>query len=349
MAQEQPQRRPLLQDVVVIRPTAIVLLVLMHAFTMFAGNWPPVETYRPVAAYWWVAKAAYSFMLEIFVFISGYLFAYQQLERNRPASLRRIAGSKLRRLVLPSAVFSVLYLLCFRPVASLSPADLYDVVEGEGHMWFLPMLFWCFVLCRALTAWGGAERRKFALLLILALLSGISLPLQLDKACYYLLFFYGGYAVRQHREELLVRYAHPRCILLMSALFVGLFIAGSLLIRHLDTLPAASYLARKGVAAARCAVMIPYAAAGIAATWLLVNRMVRSRRLPEWLATANAYCFAVYIFHQFLLKALYYHTALPEATGIYALPFAGFAAALAGSFLLAYPTLRTRAGRYLLG
>lgn len=343
-------QRPQLHDVTVIRPLAILLLVVMHSFTMFGGNWPLPEGYTPIETYWWVAKTTYSFMLELFVFISGYLYAYQRLERGTAGQpLRSLVRSKLQRLILPSVVFGTIYLLCLTPPEALRPGDAYEVLRGTGHMWFLPMLFWCFIGCRLLARWRIPERRKIALLLLLALLSGISLPLRLDKTCYYLLFFYGGYLVRTRRATLLHRYARPRPILLLATAYVLLFVGGALAIRWLQTIPAEEYLLRKGLHAAKCALMIPYAATGTFTAWLLVNRLLRGRTPGRIFVAAGTLCFAVYIIHQFLLKALYYRTSLPARVDPHVLPFIGLAVALTGSVALAIVGRRTRIGRYLLG
>lgn len=340
----------LLSDVVVIRPFAILLLVVMHSFTMYGGGWElPVECH-PVETYWWVAKATYSFMLEIFVFVSGYLFAYQLTERGKAApSLGQIVRSKLRRLILPSVVFSAIYVVLFTPFEELSFGTLYKILCGAGHMWFLPMLFWCFIGGWMLLRWRAGNGPKFTLLVILALLSSVSLPLQLDKTCYYLLFFYGGCVVRQHSPSLIARFSNPRSIALIAAVFVVLFVAGTLAIEALSSVSAENYFVRKGIGSACRALMLPYAATGIAVTYFAVNYRLEHRPLPYWLTVANKYCFAVYICHQFLLKALYYRTPLPGTTGTLLLPFAGFVLALTGSILLALYLNRTRVGRYLLG
>lgn len=340
----------LLSDVVVIRPLAILLLIVMHSFTIYGGGWDLPDACQPVETYWWIAKVTYSFMLEIFVFISGYLFSYQLRERNKPApSLGQLVRSKLRRLILPSIVFSALYLPLFTPPEKLSFGSLYKLLDGAGHMWFLPMLFWCFLGGWMLLRWKAGNGGKFAILIGLALLSSVSLPLQLDKACYYLLFFYAGCVVRQHSRALIARFAEPRSIALATAIFVTLFISGTLAIRALSELPAESYLVRKGIGSACRALMLPYASAGIAATYLGVNWWLKEHALPSWLATANRYCFAVYIYHQFLIKALYFHTPLPDTAGTFLLPFVGLALTLTGSCMLALWMGRTRVGRYLLG
>ena len=72
-----------LSEIDVIRPVLIFLLILYHSFIIYAGGWREPAGFEPNAAYWWIAKGSYSFMLETFVFISGYVFMYQIKERNK--------------------------------------------------------------------------------------------------------------------------------------------------------------------------------------------------------------------------------------------------------------------------
>lgn len=67
----------ILTEVSVIRPILIVLLVVYHSFIIYQGGWSEPDGFEPNRTYWWISKASYSFMLEAFVLISGYVFAYQ--------------------------------------------------------------------------------------------------------------------------------------------------------------------------------------------------------------------------------------------------------------------------------
>lgn len=71
------KRKVYLEDVVVLRLSLIVLLVLYHSFCIFSGAWEVPKDYPLIPIYWWIAKTSYMFMLETFVFISGYLFGFQ--------------------------------------------------------------------------------------------------------------------------------------------------------------------------------------------------------------------------------------------------------------------------------
>lgn len=66
-----------LNEISFIRPILIVMLVMYHAFAPWTGAWSEPTWFVPCRAYWWWGKLNYSFMLETFVLISGYVFDYQ--------------------------------------------------------------------------------------------------------------------------------------------------------------------------------------------------------------------------------------------------------------------------------
>lgn len=103
--------KKILTDVCAIRLILIILLVLYHAFAIFCGGWTPLDGYPRPEGYWWIGKSAYSFMLEAFVFISGYVYGYQIYRNPEKLSLKAVVQSKLKRLILPSIIFSTVYYL----------------------------------------------------------------------------------------------------------------------------------------------------------------------------------------------------------------------------------------------
>ena len=67
------------------------------------------------------------------------------------------------------------------------------------------------------------------------------------------------------------------------------------------------------------------------------------------LVTLSGYCYGVYIYQQFILKILYYHTQLPFSVSVYVLPWIATAITIMLSLLLCHYSLKTRLGRFLIG
>lgn len=78
-----PATRTYLDEISFIRPNLIVLLVLYHSLCIHTGNWTIIDGMNVIPAYKEIGRAAYSFMLETFVLVSGYVWAYQRETKGR--------------------------------------------------------------------------------------------------------------------------------------------------------------------------------------------------------------------------------------------------------------------------
>lgn len=217
------QQKKLLLDVSIIRPILIILLVFYHAFAIYSGAWAPIDYFPEVPVYWWLDKLSYACMLESFVFVSGYVFGYQvRTKGEEKLNAKKLFLAKFKRLIIPCALFSLLYILLFGDISQPLGQTLYGLINGVGHMWFLPMLFWCFV-----GVWVFEKLRLntifvFILLILSSIFWVFSLPLQIGKTIYYMLFFYTGYWIQRSSFNMKSLYK-LHSVLLLSLLFVVLF------------------------------------------------------------------------------------------------------------------------------
>lgn len=93
----------------------------------------------------WLTRITFAFTLEAFVFISRYLMAFRQFTLKKRVSDVNFIVNKLKRLILPSVIFSIFYFIFFYQYMGRLGDMIYNVINGCGHMWFLPMLLWCIV------------------------------------------------------------------------------------------------------------------------------------------------------------------------------------------------------------
>ena len=343
-----------LAEISLLRPVTIVVLVLMHAFTMYAHNWSYPEGIHDVRPYFWIQKYSFACMLEMFVFMSGYIFGFQIYGKRKTFSFSALALGKARRLLLPSIVFGLAYIALFthlfqeRQWLNIALGTLY----GYGHLWFLPMLFWCFLAAWLLFKTRLNDGLVLSLLAVIALFSWLPLPMQLGQTLYYLPFFYAGTVVFKHRGQLM-SWAERHLSALLGALvlfvvMVFLFTRNMEMLR-LQLSSAAGIFDTFALRAEYILCRLLYSSLGVAVFYLLALLCTKHITLrPHW-ELWNKLCFAVYIFQQFVLEWLYYHTSLPQHLGSYLLPWVGFAAALVMSYVLARLFLLTRTGRFLLG
>ena len=185
-----------LEDVCIIRIILIFLLIIYHSLCPYTSDfWDNPQGYD-IPVYIWIGRTSYSFMLETFVFISGLILGYQVLMKGSSIlKFDKIVKSKIKRLLIPSLIFSTIYYLIFLDLSSSPIFIIESIAKGVGHMWFLPMLFMCFIAMYILTKFSLNDKVLILLLLIIACLSGIKLPIRIGQSLYYLFFFYIGYSI----------------------------------------------------------------------------------------------------------------------------------------------------------
>lgn len=195
------EQKQLLTNVAIIRPLLIVLLVFYHAFAIYSGSWAPIDGFPEIKAYWWLDKLSYAFMLETFVFVSGYVFGYQvRIKGEKKLEAKSLFFSKFKRLIIPSIVFSLIYIVLFKDISQPVEITIKEIIEGVGHMWFLPMLFWCFACVWVIEKLRMRPQYVLPLLMLCSIFSFVPLPLQLNKTMYYMLFFCWLYTATKRRE-----------------------------------------------------------------------------------------------------------------------------------------------------
>ncbi|MBR1461787.1 MAG: hypothetical protein IJ604_00185 [Prevotella sp.] len=72
-----------LDEVTLMRCILAILIVFMHSFTCYNGGWEQPAGFIDIPVYKWLSRTSFAFTLEAFVFISGYLFAFQRITLKR--------------------------------------------------------------------------------------------------------------------------------------------------------------------------------------------------------------------------------------------------------------------------
>ena len=339
----------MLKEISFIRPILILLLVIYHAFIIYRGGWKEPLAYVPNQTYYWIATAAYSFMLEMFVFISGYVWAYSIFDRNRSQSFGDLVLSKIKRLIIPSIIFSILYIFLFKEWKQESQMLLlYDIINGVGHMWFLPMLFWCFIFSYLLYRTNINDTQKLILLLLVSIFSFVSLPLQLTNTLYYLFFFYAGFLCKENcwMENLKV---NMKIVILSWMLFTILFISLTLFSNKLQLINYENNMIFKAFLFVSIRVgRIIYASMGIFSMFVTALLYTKHFTLPQWYIKLGSYCFGIYLFQQFVLYYIYYYTPIPILVGALWLPWVGTVLALFLSLFFTWLLKKTTWGRNII-
>ena len=342
----------MLKEISIMRPVLIVQLVVFHSFIIYGGGWNQPVGFKDIPQYGELAGWTYSFMLEAFTFISGYIFLYTSKMKGLQ-DLRVLIEKKSWRLLLPMLIFGIAYFYLLEDKGSIVKS-VYTILSGAGHLWYLLMLFWCFVWAWILQRLKVELHVALSIILFLAIFcSWMPFPLQIGKSFYYLLFFYYPVLFVEKRE-VLAEYVLKRSGLVLSVSW-GIFVLSFILIRNVHAFPLPykelPTLQKLIVLSLNNLTQIIYSTLGVIAfylTALYIAGGAKIIRKDSLIARIGNYCFGVYIFQQFILKFLYFHTPIPAATGPYLLPWVGVMIALLVSYLLTYLIRLTKIGREIL-
>lgn len=344
---ETEKKRIRLDEVTLMRTILALLIVFMHSFTCYQGGWVPPEGYVDIPAYKWIARTSFAFTLEAFVFISGYLFAFQRITLKRTKKWGGLIIGKLKRLILPSVIFSALYFPLFYEYKGI-PDLLYNLLNGCGHMWFLPMLFWCFIVAWLLEQIKVGDVWKMAFLVCLNLFFIVSLPLQISRATDYLVYFYGGYVAYKHLSQIKER-LQAKYLVWGWIIFIAAFIVLRPLKETFEVGESEGIINKVITLSGRSACQLIYASVGTLVFYITAIYYTQNHQLKPFTIKLASCCFGIYLFQQFLLKGLYYKTGFAAAVGPYWLPWLGFIIVAPLSYLLSELLLKTKTGKYLIG
>lgn len=173
-------QRPHLASLDILRTMAILLIVYGHAFytswsldcgTICLPDAPSLHTegYRQLRL---ICSWVFTFHLPLFFLLAGVCY---RLSEAHYASFSRLAVRKLRRLMLPCFATGLLFMIPLKYLAGFYSAavlpDVYfrflTVSNAYGHLWFLPALFWIFLLFWLLHRVSGQRD------ILLAVLGGV--------------------------------------------------------------------------------------------------------------------------------------------------------------------------------
>lgn len=307
-----------LYEMDVCRAIATMSVVFTHSFAPFSGSWDiPVEN---VYLYKCIGLFSNVFNLCLFVFISGYVFSFQD-NTNPPSSKKKLIWKKFKRLIIPCLFWGGQYSLLFG-VDVFSPRGLFSYLSGLGHLWFLPMLFWVFVVFLPLRN----SKSEIGTLLLLCLISIITpniMSLGLLSALHYLLWFFCGYYLFKNRSKI-QQFSFAYFLMLFVALVI-------IFMSYVEVRPKLNELRDMGMIfkfiyqIVEHSILVPIAIAGIAFVYLLSIRIIKhfnigkkESPMSSMVFVLSRYSMGIYIFHDFIIELLYRNTGFLNYCSLYA-------------------------------
>ena len=342
-----------LYDIAILRPIIILLVVVYHVFAMYAGIWEPLEGLQSVPVYLWICKFAQGFHIEGMAFVAGYVFAFQSLNLNKRELFKSFTLKKAKRLFIPSIVFGCLYYFLFLYQSSnFQPIGfIVSLLSGVAHMWFLPMLFWCFMLLWLIDRYHLSSKWLLGVLALVSIVPIPDIPLGLGTVNHFVFYTYLGYWLYEHQSTYTAQCSRWTVTTVLWIVFVVLCATDILLFGSTMGVGAEEPLVNRLLLyLVRGALKLGFATSGILAlynTVELVLPRVSDAAKAKWKQVSEI-SFGVYLCHQFILIALYRHSMLFEAVGSYWMPWIGLLVALIGSVIITYFAIKTKVGAFLM-
>jgi len=277
--------------------------------------------------------------MPMFVFISGFLFG-GQLMKSQPITFGKLIRSKFMRLMIPFFLFTVIFMFTTN---SVSWKPFYQ--WSFWHLWFLPMLFWCFIVTYLLRPLIMSNN-YWVSVSTLAVLFGISLIgifmpkfLGLHGVHHWYCWFALGAWFYKH-ESLL----NNRAVKINVTVWGGVsyLLLSVLFPQEYGTNSIMSYL---------------ISICGMSALWCGINLINwRDNKFTSLLVGLSGASFGIYIFHNWIEMYIVSSTAqrvfpLERFALAHTLlfPFLFATIAFILSYIISFSLLRTKIGKQLIG
>ena len=224
---------------------------------------------------------------------------------------------------------------------------VFEILQGRAHMWFLPMLLWCFLLCYGILRIEKIWLR-WLIVGVLLICSRFYMPFQISATAYYILYFYLGYDIYLYSGK--IRNLTSNLSVFSSwVLFVFIFIMATLVIETLHGLYIGNNILYKIlISVATMLLKVSYSVIGIISIFLTSYQYTNGHGLKTSYIKIGEYSFGVYLIQQFILDVLYYKTTIPCQINNLWLPWIGFLFTLVISLLLSYLIKITKIGNKII-
>ena len=333
------QNKNFLSDIVFLRAISIVFVVAFHAYGMMyaAAHFPALkDTYYQM--YFTLNQCVFiNIAMPMFVFVSGYLFAFLR-QRGKYPNFVDLVKNKAKRVLLPYFVFGLIMMATtnnFHPLVLL--------YGSYWHLWFLPMLFWCFIVAYLIDKYAIKSYLQIIILFVSFVLSlfpsFIPRILGTHNITICFCWFYLGMVVYCHKDVIISNIAKYKLVYIL--IFIYLFITIYKPTEYADVY-------WYNIIAQVCMII---------SLWYLCNRVNWEKQTwAQPIISFGNYSYGIYIFHNWIQMYLISSTAqrlfpLERWAGEHTIlfPFGFFLLSLIISYLLTWLLLKTKVGRFLIG
>lgn len=335
----EDKNRIFFDDIGIIRGFCIICILIGHSFAIYTGSsyWTLPSNVDNISIYKWINPCLTSFPLQIFVFISGYLFSHQQWCKTYKTLNYTI--KKAKRILLPCLLFGIVYYLLIDRY-KFGNVSIEYFLSGPGHLWFLPMIFCCYVVAKILWKYIGKPRViTFITLFIIGCFS-IYIPKLIciqNFATYFIFFIIGAWCYSYKDTVLSYLNNNKNGLIICAGTLILIIFNCYLYYNHVFN---GSYVIRHGVK------LLLGIIGGISCLYI-ANTEIINKNINVKFTRWNGW-YGIYIYHQFILMIIYYNLPV-YVINKYLLPFIALIIGGILSYILVKYTLKTKFGKWLIG
>ena len=237
----------------------------------------------------------YTFHMPLFIALSGALFK-NQLNKNKYVNLKELIIAKLKRLIMPFIIVTLLYSVPIKYISgyfSNSKNIFKDIIigqlliQGNTHLWFLPTLFLIFIVVYLVI---NKNIKKQYILLIFLALNIISNVIDINiiyRVFHYLIYFMIGFYFEDKRAIINDKINNSKKINLY--LIIGLCILICFNFINFD-----SNIILKII---KKILDFPLALIGISITYVFCLKLINKKgNINKYLETINKCSFGIYLY-----------------------------------------------------
>lgn len=341
-----------LQDVVIIRSFAIIFVVAFHAYGMMyaSGHFPETQKmYHDL--YYNINQLIFKFRMPLFIFISGYLYSHLVLDRGKYPNFKELIKNKFKRLIIPYWIFTFIIMI------TTNSFNIIKFTSGSySHLWFITMLFWCFIITFLLNKVPFHLKNivniailltSFSLLQInISSFSYKNFTLGFQFLSYWYFWFFLGWNIYPIKNRIIKVISDYYLYIPLILIYI---LGVTYTVIYIKTDEHRTWLGEF----ANLSIVI--------FIWYITNKYIivhlkENGRLSKALFQINKYSYGIYIFHNwiqpyFISRTMKNLLPLQRWAADYPVlfPFAFFIITLITSWLLTKYSLKTRIGRFLIG
>ena len=139
-----------IQQLTFVKTILMLLVILYHSCVFWTKTWiTDIDVKYDSVVLACFSRWLNSFHVYAFAMISGCLFTYLRIEKNKYKRFAPFIISKIKRLLIPFVFVLAIWVI---PIGQLffhyniqNIVSKFILATAPGQLWFLLMLFWCFV------------------------------------------------------------------------------------------------------------------------------------------------------------------------------------------------------------